>query len=94
MKLDDCVEDLPDGENGRQALLRLQNAAHEREREIEEIANSISDLSHVFKDLSTMVITQGTLVDRIDYNIDQTFLSVREGFSELKSAEQSQSRSS
>jgi syntaxin 16 len=41
-----------------------------REQEIQRIAKSIVDLSTVFKDMASMVIDQGTVIDRIDYNME------------------------
>ena len=65
-----------------------------REKEINEIASSIVDLSTIFKDISAMVIDQGTLLDRIDYNVENSFTSLKNAYSELNNAEKSQSRSS
>ena len=56
----------------------------EREREINEIVKSINGLALVFKELNTMVIDQGTILDRIDYNIEQTNLNLEAGHEELK----------
>ena len=41
-----------------------------RSNEIEELTKSINDLAVLFKDLSVLVIEQGTILDRIDYNIE------------------------
>lgn len=35
------------------------------------IAQSIEELAHVMKHLAELVIDQGTVLDRIDYNMDQ-----------------------
>ena len=42
------------------------------------------------KDLSVLVIDQGTIVDRIDYNIQDVAATVEEGFKQLEKAERSQ----
>ena len=44
----------------------------QREREIERIAQGVIDLSNLFQDLQTMVIDQGTVLDRVDYNVERT----------------------
>ncbi|KAL5485236.1 TLG2 [Sanghuangporus weigelae] len=58
-----------------------------RTREISEIAKSISSLAELFKDLQTLVIDQGTLLDSVEYNIEQTSVEMQEAVSELKIAE-------
>ncbi|KAL5528472.1 TLG2 [Sanghuangporus sanghuang] len=58
-----------------------------RTREISEIAKSISSLAELFKDLQTLVIDQGTLLDSVEYNIEQTSVEMQSAVSELKFAE-------
>ncbi len=48
--------------------------AEERDREVRNILTSIADLAQIMKDLSTLVIDQGTVLDRIDYNMEQARL--------------------
>lgn len=62
----------------------------EREEEVNKIVRSITDLNDVFKDLSHMVNEQGTVLDRIDYNIEQTQVQVHEGYKQLQKAERYQ----
>lgn len=61
--------------------------AVEREEQIGSIVQSIADLKHIFKDLAVMVQDQGTILDRIDYNIEQTQVQVQEGYKQLKKAD-------
>lgn len=74
-----------------QQLLMLEEEntsyAQEREKEVSAIVKSIMDLNEIFKDLSQMVADQGTVLDRIDYNIEQTSIQVQQGYSQLKKAD-------
>ncbi|XP_014234161.1 syntaxin-16 [Trichogramma pretiosum] len=74
-------------------LLQLDDAeldvqmASEREQEVEHIVKSVSELHDVFKELAVMVQDQGTVLDRIDYHVEQTQVQVHEGCQQLKKAE-------
>ncbi|KAG5460151.1 MAG: t-SNARE [Olpidium bornovanus] len=59
-------------------------AITQREREINEIAKSIFQVAEIFKDMQTLVIDQGTLLDRIDYNIEQVHVHVQGAVKELE----------
>lgn len=58
----------------------------QREKEINSIVQSIGDLNVIFKDLATMVTEQGTIIDRIDYNIGNTQIKVHDGLQQIKKA--------
>lgn len=67
-----------------QKLLQSNDAAIlQREREIDQIAQGIIDLADLFRDLQTMVIDQGTMLDRIDYNVERMATDVKEADKEL-----------
>jgi hypothetical protein len=55
----------------------------QRELEINDIAKGIIELADIFKDLQTMVIDQGTMLDRIDYNVERMAVDVKEAEKEL-----------
>ncbi|KAF5393509.1 hypothetical protein D9757_000595 [Collybiopsis confluens] len=57
-----------------------------RDRELGEIAKSIASLAELFKDLSVLVIDQGTLLDSVEYNIEQTAVQVKDAVQELNTA--------
>ncbi|KAG8531384.1 uncharacterized protein KY384_003013 [Bacidia gigantensis] len=61
-------------------------AIAQREKEINEIAQGIIELADIFKELQSMVIDQGTMLDRIDYNIDNMAVNVKEADKELNVA--------
>lgn len=59
-------------------------AIEQREREINDIAKGIIELSDIFRELQSMVIDQGTMLDRIDYNIERMGTEVKAADKELK----------
>ena len=59
-----------------------------RNHELTEIANNIASLAELFKDLSVLVIDQGTLLDSIEYKIEQTTVHLQEAVKELEVATQ------
>ncbi|KAI3649561.1 hypothetical protein MP228_005193 [Amoeboaphelidium protococcarum] len=69
---------------------RQSDAISQREKQIEDIAKSIMQLAEIFRDMQTLVIDQGTILDRIDYNIEQVKTNIEPAFQELQKAEQYQ----
>ena len=55
----------------------------QREREIEDIAQGIIELANIFQELQTMVIDQGSMLDRIDYNVERMGTDVKAADKEL-----------
>ncbi|KAI9799973.1 MAG: hypothetical protein M1825_004344 [Sarcosagium campestre] len=55
----------------------------QREREITEIATGIIELSDIFRELQGMIIDQGTMLDRIDYNVERMAVDVKAADKEL-----------
>ena len=56
----------------------------ERNKEIDQIVKTVNDLKEIFMDVSEMVISQGTILDRIDYNTYQTRHNIRSGNKEME----------
>lgn len=77
----------------RQSQIHEDPAIAIREREIEQIASGILDLSTLFRDLQNIVIDQGSMLDRIDYNVDRMALDVKAADKELTVATGYQKRS-
>ncbi|XP_011364328.1 probable aminopeptidase NPEPL1 isoform X5 [Pteropus vampyrus] len=69
-----------------QLLLVEQNTlmVEEREREIRQIVQSISDLNEIFRDLGAMIVEQGSVLDRIDYNVEQSCIKTEDGLKQLR----------
>jgi syntaxin 16 len=65
----------------------------QREREIEDIAQGIIELANIFQELQTMVIDQGSMLDRIDYNVEKMAVEVKAADKELTVATGYQKRS-
>ena len=57
-----------------------------KEREMNSILGSIGELNQIFQDINTAVISQGSLLDRIDYNMENVEMNVARGNLELSSA--------
>uniref|UniRef100_A0A8C7QK18 Syntaxin 16 n=1 Tax=Oncorhynchus mykiss TaxID=8022 RepID=A0A8C7QK18_ONCMY len=77
-----------------QLVLVEQNTVmvEEREREVRQIVQSITDLNEIFRDLAGMVVEQGTVLDRIDFNVEQSCVKTDEGLKQLQKAEQYQKK--
>ncbi|PGH04126.1 syntaxin 16 [Blastomyces parvus] len=68
-------------------------AIAQREREINDIARGIIELSDIFRDLQAMIIDQGTMLDRIDFNVERMNVDVKAADKELTVATNYQRRS-
>jgi syntaxin 16 len=64
-----------------------------RDEEISTLLSSITELAGVFKDLQTLVQHQGTILDRIDYNIDNALEDTKKANKELVETEKMQKNS-
>ena len=71
-------------------LIEVYSEMSERNSAINELVHNITELSEIFKDLSDMIVLQGTILDRIDYNIIQTVESTQKAKEELGKAEEHQ----
>ena len=58
-----------------------------------QVAESIRDLQTIFKELAVLIIDQGSIIDRIDYNMEKTAEQTAQGRDELGKAERSHRRS-
>merc|ERR1712004_813926 len=70
-----------------QALMDNTEMVEEREREITNIVQSITELNSIFRDLAQMIVDQGTVLDRIDYNVEHASFRTEQGLKQLQKAE-------
>ena len=61
-----------------------------RDEDITVLVKSIDELSGIFKDLQNIVQEQGTILDRIDYNINISYENTQQGLKSIKKAEEHQ----
>ena len=50
-----------------------------RDSELNKLVSSVNDLAQIFKDMKSLVMEQGSILDRIDYNIEEASDNVVEG---------------
>ncbi|ETO24332.1 hypothetical protein RFI_12825 [Reticulomyxa filosa] len=80
----------------REQLLQLEQVerdSSQRTRDIIAIAKSVNELAQLFNELSVLVVEQGSLLDRIDYNVEQTVNNIRSAQDEIIKAEKHQKAS-
>nr|SVE74355.1 EOG090X0AQP [Daphnia barbata] len=78
----------------QQLMLQEENSSfvEQREKEIQNVVRSIYELNSIFKEISHMVADQGTVLDRIDYNIEHTQAKVHDGLVHLQKADNYQKK--
>lgn len=69
-----------------QQSTNLDSLVRQRETEINKIARGVLEVSAIFKEMQTMVIEQGTILDRIDYNLENTKVELKQANKELTRA--------
>ena len=73
-------------------LLMMEEQAMETSREVQNILAQVNELNQMFQDMHDLVVEQGTVLDRIDYNIEQASEKVGKGLEELKKAREQQKK--
>lgn len=89
---DDDLDNMVFNEHQMAKLKKSEAFTVEREKEIEQVVESVNELAQIMKDLSVLVIDQGTIVDRIDYNIQNVATTVEDGLKQLQKAERTQKK--
>lgn len=68
------------------------NYLQEREREISKLAMGILEISTIFKEMESLIVDQGSILDRIDYNLSSTVQDLKLSDKELLKAQNYQKR--
>ncbi|KAK7356133.1 hypothetical protein VNO80_15399 [Phaseolus coccineus] len=89
---DDDLDNMVFNEHQMAKLKKSEAFTVEREKEIQQVVESVNELAQIMKDLSVLVIDQGTIVDRIDYNIQNVATTVEDGLKQLQKAERTQKK--
>lgn len=66
---------------------RMEGIAAQRSGEIAKIAATMNEIQHLFKDMGQLVIEQGSVLDRIDFNLEEMVERGAKANKELKKAE-------
>ena len=72
-----------------QVVAFKQNRAQDQSKQIRQIVRSINELAEIMDDLAMLVHDQGSILERIDYNIEQTEHFVIEATTAVKESYQS-----
>jgi len=90
--LDDTPDTVSAPQTSKQLAVAddLQEAVQSRDSEIAQIAQSIEELGSIFKELAVLVIDQGTILDRIDYNMEAVVEHTKQGVMQMQKASEHQ----
>jgi len=82
---DDDTVFSPDGSDEPQQMMLKEDmrAAKTRDKQVRQLAKSITDITTLFKSMAEMVATQGTMLDRIDNNISSARSNVDHAVQQL-----------
>ncbi|SCU78920.1 LAMI_0A06546g1_1 [Lachancea mirantina] len=77
-----------------QQQVNVGNTAYlqRRDEEITQLARGVLEVSTIFREMQNLVIDQGTIVDRIDYNLENTVIELKGAQRELERASGYQKR--
>jgi syntaxin 16 len=86
--LNDNINNVNNNDPGENFLMTEEpdQLLQRRDSELNEIVRGVTNLQEMFKDLHVIVIEQGSILDRIDYNIDIGFNNVSKGKKKIISA--------
>jgi SNARE domain len=72
-----------------QQLNSIQNEYEQRDKDIAELIKEVTSIQEVMRDLSVLVVEQGSMVDRIDQNIVAATENIDRGVDQIRRAHES-----
>jgi len=84
---DDVEADMGWSQSQLEEISTMDHIIDERDKEITKIAQSVSELAQLFRELSVLVIDSGTILDRIDYNMEEVVVNFEQAEEELEKTE-------
>ena len=75
------------GERHQEALVQSED------EEIEQLVRRAAEVREIFADLAQLIVEQGTVIDRIDYNIAQSLENAEEAHRQITKAAKKQQKS-
>ncbi|CCE61336.1 hypothetical protein TPHA_0A02530 [Tetrapisispora phaffii CBS 4417] len=63
-----------------------QQFLNQRDEEIKKLAKGVLEVSTIFREMQNLIIDQGTIVDRIDYNLENTVIELKQADKEINKA--------
>ena len=75
-----------------QELLTLDQQAQEQNNEVQAILASVKELHEMFTEMNDLIMEQGTVLDRIDYNLTSAVKKLDKGNEQLKKAREHQKK--
>lgn len=73
-------------------LEEAEQTADQRTQQVARIAKSVNDLAQLMHEMQVLVVEQGSVLDRIDYNVEHALEDIKAGVKEVDSAEDYQKR--
>lgn len=76
-------------EQQMQQLTNMQHAYAQRDEAVAELIKEVTEIQEVMRDISVLVVEQGSMVDRIDQNVEAAAEAVDRGVEHIRKAHES-----
>jgi syntaxin 16 len=76
-------------EQQMQQLTNMQHVYEQRDEAVAALIKEVTEIQEVMRDISVLVVEQGTMVDRIDQNIEAAVEAVDRGVEHIRRAHES-----